>query len=257
MTVLLAADNLALPHVAHGFFTRQGGVSGGIYASLNCGRGSLDDKDDVEINRSRVLACLDLAPDRLVTLYQIHSPVVVHVDKVLSRAEAPRADAMVTTVAGIGLGILTADCAPVLFADREARIIGGAHAGWRGGKGGVLEATIAAMVERGAAKSRIAATVGPCIGKDSYEVGPEFPGPFLEEDAANGRFFRPAARAGHCLFDLGGYVEARLRSAGIGDVRRLDHDTCHEADRFFSYRRACHQGEGDYGRLLSVIALKD
>jgi YfiH family protein len=254
---MLSADALDASTVAHGFFTREGGVSRGIYASLNCGRGSKDDKDDVEVNRGRVLKALGLADDSLVTLYQVHSPVVIQVDKVLSRAEAPRADAMVTTVAGIALGILTADCAPILFADAEAGVVAGAHAGWRGAKGGVIEATVAAMLERGAAKTRIAAAVGPCIGKDSYEVGPEFPAPFLADDAAHLRFFRPAARPGHFMFDLGGYVEARLEATGIGRVGRLAHDTCGEADRFFSYRRACQTGEGDYGRLLSVIALKD
>src|SRR5258708_37467822 len=164
---------------------------------------------------------------------------------------------MWTTEQGLALGILTSACAPVLFAGSEASIVGGAHAGWRGAHGGVLEATIAAMIERGADKSRIAAAIGPCIGKQSYEVGPEFPEPFLGEDPANSRFFQPAARQSHFMFDLAGYVEARLAAAGIAHLRRLDYDTCREADRFFSYRRACHQGEGDYGRLLSVIALKD
>jgi YfiH family protein len=256
MTAMLTAHPLSSRDVAHGFFTRRGGVSRGIYASLNCGRGSKDEKADVEANRARVLATLSLPERSLVTLYQVHSPTVIQVDRVLAREESPKADAMVTTTPGVALGILTADCAPVLFADAEAGVVGGAHAGWRGAKAGVVEATIEAMVARGARRSRIAAALGPCIGRDSYEVGAEFPAPFLEDEPANERFFRPAPRAGHFLFDLPGYVFARLERAGIGHLEHLRQDTCAEADSFFSYRRACQKGEGDYGRLLSVIALK-
>ena len=257
MTAMLNAPSLEADKVAHGFFTREGGVSRGIYASLNCGRGSKDDRSDVEANRARVLATLSLPEESLVTLYQVHSPTVIRLDRVLGRAEAPKADAMVTTKPGIAIGILTADCAPVLLADADAGVVGGVHAGWRGAKGGVVEATIDAMVAAGADKSRIAAAVGPCIGRDSYEVGPEFPLPFIEEDPQNRRFFQPAPREGHSLFDLGRYVVHRLERAGVATVERLEHDTCAEADRFFSYRRACQKGEGDYGRLLSVIALRD
>jgi polyphenol oxidase len=243
--------------VRHAFFTREGGVSDGIFASLNCGFGSSDAPENVAENRARAMAAIELETDRLVTCYQVHSAEAVEVRRPWRRADNPRADAMVTNVPGIALGILTADCAPVLFADDEARVVGAAHAGWRGAVGGVVDATVAGMVRLGAAPARIRAAVGPCIGRRSYEVGPEFPAPFLADDPANARFFVPAPRAGHFLFDLGGYVEARLRRAGIGRVERAPHDTAAEEARFFSYRRSCLKGEPDYGRFLSAIALAD
>jgi YfiH family protein len=243
--------------IRHAFFTREGGVSDGIFASLNCGFGSSDAPANVAANRARAMEEIELEADRLVTCHQHHSPDVVEVRRPWRREDNPRADAMVTNVPGIALGILTADCAPVLFADETARIVGAAHAGWRGAVGGVLEATLDGMVRLGAEPSRVRAAVGPCIGPRSYEVGPEFPAPFLADDPENARFFRPAARAGHFLFDLGGYVEARLRRAGVGHVERAPHDTAAEADRFFSYRRACLSGEKDYGRALSAIALTE
>jgi YfiH family protein len=253
---MITLDALATADgIRHAFFTREGGVSDGIFASLNCGFGSSDAPENVAANRARAAATIEVEADRLVTCHQIHSPEAVEVTRPWRREKNPRADAMVTRSPGVALGILTADCAPVLFADAEARVIGAAHAGWRGAVGGVLDATIARMVRLGAEPRRIRAAVGPCIGQRSYEVGPEFPAPFLAEDPENARFFLPAPRTGHFLFDLGGYVEARLRLAGIGRVERAPHDTAAEEERFFSYRRACLRGEKDYGRFLSAIAL--
>ena len=241
--------------IRHGFFTREGGVSDGIFASLNCGFGSNDDAAKVVENRRRAMAALGLAPDRLAICHQIHSPDVITVETPWRHEDRPRGDAMVTRQPGVALGVLTADCAPVLFADREARVIGAAHAGWRGALTGVLEATVAAMEKLGAAKARIAAGIGPCIAQASYEVGPEFPAPFLAEDAAHARFFRPATRAGHFTFDLAGYVAHRLQRLGVAQVERTGGDTAAEAARFFSYRRSCLRKEPDYGRELSAICL--
>ena len=251
----LRAPALDLPGIRHGFFTRQGGASEGLFASLNCGFGSSDDAAKVAENRARAMAALGLGGDHLVTCYQVHSPTVVVVDRPWRRGEAPRADAMVTRTPDIALGILTADCAPVLFADAEARIIGAAHAGWRGALSGVLEATVDAMTKLGASPQRIHAAIGPCIGRDSYEVGPEFPAPFLAENAANASFFRPAPREGHFLFDLAGYGAARLKRLGFARIETIPGDTATDAARFFSYRRTCHRKEPDYGRELSAIAL--
>jgi YfiH family protein len=246
-----------LPAIRHGFFTREGGVSTGLYTSKKCGFGSDDDPAAVAENRRRCMARFDQSVERLVTLYQIHSAEAVVVDKPWAPGEAPRADALVTAVPGIVLGILTADCTPVLMADAEARVIGAAHAGWKGAKGGVLEATVAAMTRLGARPSRIVATVGPCIAQRSYEVGPEFPAPFLNEDEDNAGFFAPSRRVGHFLFDLGGYVARHLAACGIELMQRCPNDTAAEADRFFSYRRATLRGEKDYGRGLSAIALQE
>jgi len=241
--------------IRHGFFTREGGVSDGLFASLNCGLGSGDDAVKVAENRGRAMAALGLKADRLATCYQVHSPSVVVVNAAWPSAERPRADAMVTQRKGVALGILTADCAPVLFADAGAEVIGAAHAGWRGALSGVLEATVEAMIGLGAAPERIGAGIGPCIAQPSYEVGPEFPAPFLAADPASADFFRPAPRSGHFLFDLGGYVERRLAELGLGRIERSGGDTAAEADRFFSYRRSCLRREKDYGRELSAICL--
>jgi polyphenol oxidase len=242
--------------VRHGFFTREGGVSEGLYTSLNCGLGSGDDTDKVATNRGRAMAQLDLDADALVTCYQVHSPTVVEVDTPWARENAPRADAMVTTRPDLALGILTADCTPVLFADRKARVVGAAHAGWRGAVTGVLDATVAAMSKHGARPQTMVAAIGPCIAQRSYEVGPEFPAPFLAADPADAMFFVPSTRPGHFMFDLRGYVAKRLKKIGIGEVHQMPNDTCREEDRFFSYRRACLRGEKDYGRGLSAIALQ-
>jgi hypothetical protein len=254
---LITLNALAADGARHAFFTRAGGVSEGIFASLNCGFGSRDAAEKVAENRSRAMARLGLTPDRLATCYQVHSPTVVTVDRPWRRDEPPRADAMVTRHRGIALGILTADCAPVLFVDPAARIIGAAHAGWRGALGGVLEATIAAMASLGAMPDRIRAGIGHCIAQRSYEVGPEFPAPFVAEDAQNAGFFTPAPRARHFLFDLAGYVTRRLERLGLANIERADGDTAAEPDRFFSYRRSRLENEPDYGRELSAICLAE
>ena len=249
-----------LEGVRHGFFSREGGVSEGLYASLNCGLGSSDSPDNVTTNRARAAAEIDVAPSSLITCYQVHSTTVVEVERPWSRDNLPKADAMVTATPGIALGILTADCAPVLFADPTARIVGAAHAGWRGALSGVIGATIATMTKLGADASRIVAGIGPCIAQRSYEVGPEFPAPFLAADPAHQSLFAPCAAAAargetKYLFDLRGFVASELNRAGVRQVYDLPHDTCRE-ERFFSYRRACQRGEKDYGRSLSAIALE-
>lgn len=251
----LRARALDAPGIRHGFFGRQGGVSEGLYDLLNCGFGSKDARAAVTENRARAAAALGSKPDMLVTGYQVHSPDVAHVEAPWLPGDAPRVDGLVATRPGIVLGVLAADCAPVLFADPMAKIVGAAHAGWRGAVGGVLDATVDAMVRLGARLSSIRAAVGPCIGKDSYEVGPEFPAPFIAENPANRDFFRPAPRAGHFLFDLTGYVGRRLERLGLGAVERLERDTCAEANSFFSYRRSCLKREADFGRGLSAITL--
>ena len=255
---MIQADALRdCARIRHGFFTRQGGVSAGIYASLNCGYGSNDAPANVTENRRRALALIGLPPEALATTYQIHSADVVEVTKPWPLEARPRVDAMVTTRPGVALGIATADCVPVLLADAEAGVIGAAHAGWRGAVTGVVEAVVHSMVERGAEPGRMRAVVGPCIAQASYEVGPEFPQPFLQQDPENRRFFVPSKRAGHFMFDLPGYVVSRLRRLGIGGAVSVGRDTCAEADLFFSYRRTTLAGEKDYGRGLSVIALTE
>jgi YfiH family protein len=245
------------PGIAHAFFSRRGGVSGGHFESLNCGFGSGDAADNVGRNRAVAMDLLDLQADRLVTCYQVHSAAVVAVKAPWSREAAPRADGLVTDVPGIALGVLTADCAPVLLADSGARVIGAAHGGWRGALGGILEATIDGMEALGAERARIRAGIGPCIAQYSYEVGPEFPEAFISEDPASAAYFLAAPRTGHFLFDLPGYAEYRLARAGVRSVERTGHDTVAEHTQFFSYRRACLRGERVYGRALSAIALRD
>jgi polyphenol oxidase len=245
------------PQIRHGFFTREGGVSGGVFASLNCGFGSNDDPASVARNREIAMDRLGLPGDRLVTCHQIHSATVLAVEEPWRREDSPRADGMATARAGIALGVLAADCAPVLFADPEAGVIGAAHGGWKGALGGVMEATVAAMARLGAVPARIRAGIGPCIAQQSYEVGPEFPGRFTESDAASGAFFVPAARTGHFRFDLAGYIAHRLQRLGIGAIANAACDTVADPTRFFSYRRACLIGERDYGRALAAITLGD
>jgi YfiH family protein len=247
----LAADG----GVRHAFFTRHGGLSDGQFTSLNCGFGSGDAADRVAGNRTIAMRRLGLPADRLVTCYQIHGDGVVTVEHAWRRQEAPRADGMVTRVPGIALGILTADCAPVLFVDPAARVIGAAHGGWRGALGGVLDATIRRMEELGAGRRHIRAGIGPCIGRGSYEVGPEFEEAFAAADPANRVFFAPAVRAGHFMFDLTGYIERRLAALGVAAIDSARYDTVADEARFFSYRRACLRGEAAYGRGLSAIAL--
>lgn len=245
-----------ISHIRHGFFTREGGASKGIYASLNCGLGSNDDREAVHKNRASVARALRVEPESLVTVHQIHSADVVEVTAPWTWEDAPQADAMVTAAPGIALGVLAADCAPVLFADKNARVIGAAHAGWKGAMTGVMEATIDAMVKLGATRNGIAAAIGPCISRESYEVGPEFRDRFIDADAANTKWFASSETPGHFMFDLPGYAEARLHAADIGAVAVLGHCTYREGQRFFSYRRATHRKEPDYGRQISAIALR-
>jgi len=245
-----------ISRIRHGFFTREGGVSAGLYASLNCGPGSKDDAALVAENRARAMALLDLQASALVTNYQVHSPDVVVVEAPFAAGQQPKADALVTNRPGLALGILTADCAPVLLADRKGAVIGAAHAGWRGALGGVLDNTLDAMERLGAKRKAVVAAIGPCIGHRSYEVGPEFPAPFLAEDGDNSTFFAEAPRPGHYLFDLPGYIARRLAKLGVVDVTRVPADTVRDEARFFSYRRATLRHEPDYGRQLSAIVLE-
>lgn len=244
----------ALGDVAHGFLGRRGGVSDGVCAGLNVGTGSGDDPAAIAENRARAVAAV-LPGAELVTVFQVHSAEVVTITAAVDFDERPRADAMVSDRPGLLLGILTADCAPVLLADREAGVIGAAHAGWKGALAGVTDATVAAMAALGARVDRIAAAIGPCIARASYEVDDGFARRFGEHDPANERFFTPG-RAGHQQFDLAGYVAARLAAAGVGRIEVLGEDTYAQTDRFFSYRRSTHRGEPDYGRQISLIGLR-
>ena len=245
----------ALPCLRHGFFTRQGGVSQGQFQGLNCGLGSGDDAVAVRENRRRAMAIFGLPGEALVTAYQVHSATAVVVEAPWPPDARPRVDGLVARKPGIALGVLAADCAPVLFGEPEGRIIGAAHAGWGGALGVILVATVDAMVRLGARRDSIRAAIGPAIAQASYEVGPEFPAPFLKRNSADAAFFAPSRRAGHFLFDLPGYVASRLGALGIAAIDRLAHDTYAEPERFFSYRRNTHEGIGDYGRGLSAIAL--
>ncbi len=243
----------ALAPLRHGFFTRKGGASSGIFAGLNCGAGSSDQAEAVRINRSRVAEAMGVAPERLLSLHQVHSDRVLTVDAPLA-APRPRADAMVSATPGLALGVLSADCQPVLLSDARAGVIGAAHAGWRGTLGGVLEATIGAMEELGARRDRIHAVIGPCISQRAYEVGEDFLETFLAEDPALMRFFANGEN-GRYMFDLPGFGLYRLREAGIGEALWTGHCTYSDEGRFYSYRRATHRNEADYGRLISAIAL--
>lgn len=242
----------ALSPLRHGFFTRKGGASSGVFHGLNCGPGSSDLAEAVEINRARVAEAMGVGPDRLQTVHQVHSPRVLTIDSPTD--PRPQADALVTATPGLALAVLTADCQPVLFADAEAGVIGAAHAGWRGTQDGVLEATLDAMEALGADRARITAVIGPTISQAAYEVGPEFVENFIDDDPRNARFFAngPGDRA---LFDLPALGLARLREAGVGHAEWTRHCTYRDAERFFSYRRTTHLREADYGRLISAIRL--
>ena len=254
---MLTADSLeTLPGIRHGFFSRQGGVSDGAYASLNCGFGSGDEPDRVAANRGRAMQRLGAPTDRLATAYQVHSDRAAVVETPWRVDERPRADALVTRTPGLALGVLTADCVPLLLADQEARVVAAVHAGWRGALAGVAERAIDAMTALGARADGIAAAIGPAIEQPSYEVGPDFPDLFVDRDPADQDFFAPAPRNGHFLFDLKGYVARRLALAGIERIAGLAADTCAEPERFFSYRRTCLEGGHEYGRLLSAIYLE-
>jgi YfiH family protein len=254
--IRVQSTELERASIAHGFFGRSGGVSVGIYASLNCGFGSGDRREDVAENRARVARALGVADWPVLTVHQVHGTDVIQVaDQRWRVGEAPRADALVTDRPGVVLGVLAADCAPVLLADAEIGVIGAAHAGWRGALAGVVEATVAAMERLGAGRQRIAAVVGPCIGPASYEVGPEFRDRFLAEDPTSTAHFHDGPR-GRPHFDLGGFLAARIGSLGLGKVELRRHDTLAEPDNWFSYRRGQLAGEPDYGRQLSAIALR-
>jgi polyphenol oxidase len=252
MTLEILTSDL-LPGVRHGFFSRRGGASSGVYAGLNCGPGSSDQREAVAVNRSRVAAAMEVAPGRLLSLHQVHSTEVV-VAGPEGWSERPRADAAVSAAPGVALGVLTADCAPVLFHDPEAGVIGAAHAGWRGALDGVLEATLAAMEALGARAASVRAAVGPTISQRAYEVGPEFFDRFSAEEAGYDRFFAPG-QGDRLRFDLPGFVLARLRVAGVADAGWIGACTFSEPERFFSYRRSTRAGEPDYGRLISTIRL--
>jgi len=253
---MIQAQTLAaLDGVQHRFFTRRGGVSTGLFSSLNCGYGSADAPENVRENRRRAAEQFGLDEPDLQTVHQIHSADVLMVAaERWSSPGAPKADGLVTDRPGVALGVMAADCAPVLLADGVASVIGAAHAGWKGALGGVVDATIAAMEKLGARRERIRVVVGPCIGPESYEVGPEFPAPFLAQDEANAAFFRSATRVGHFMFDLPGYLVHRIARNGVA-VSATGHDTLSGTDDFFSYRRNTLQGVRDYGRGLSAIAL--
>ncbi len=240
--------------VRHAFFTRQGGVSEGVYASLNGGLGSSDDPARVAENRRRMAAQLGLPAEALVSVHQVHSAEAVIVDEPFPQTARPRADGMATNRPGIALAVTTADCGPVLFADPEAGVVGAAHAGWRGARSGILEGTLQAMERLGARRGRIVAVLGPTISQAAYEVGPDFAAAFRDEAEAP-RFFRPSGKPGHAQFDLPGYIGWRLARAGIGAFADLALCTYGDEERFFSFRRTTHRGEPDYGRLISAIAL--
>lgn len=248
-------DFVDKPLIRHGFFTRVGGVSGGIYAGLNTGTGSNDDKAHVAENRRRVAEWMGVAPSNLLSVWQVHSPDVVTITRPFT-GERPKADAMVTDRRGIALGASSADCGPILFAEPEAGVIGAAHAGWKGALTGVLENTVAAMEALGAKRDRIVAVLGPSISAANYEVGPEFVGRFVGSTPQNERYFTPSRKAGHAMFDLNGYTVDRLRAAGV-QAHALNRCTYAEEDLFFSYRRTTHRGEPDYGRLISSIVIGD
>jgi len=247
----------SLKRARHAFFTREGGVSEGIYASLNGGQGSNDDPAHVKENRRRIAAALEVPERHLITCYQIHSDDAVVATRPWTRDNAPHADAIVTKIPGLAIGVSVADCGPILLADGEAGVIGAVHAGWKGALTGVLETTIAKMEELGARCSHITAAIGPLIRQSSYEVGPEFVARFREEDHRNIRFFAPADREHHAMFDLPGYIAMRLKKTGVGTVEDLVLDTYSDEKLFFSYRRSIHRGEKDYGRLIAAIALID
>lgn len=253
MAPFLSHSSLAHTTISHGFFGREGGVSEGIYAGLNCGPGSKDNPVHVKENRARVALALGASPENLCTLYQIHSATVVTIERPWEGVPL-QADALVTNKPGLVLGILTADCAPILFADTKAGVIGAAHAGWKGAVSGVAENTVAAMEQLGAKRDHIVAVVGSCIAQPSYEVGAEFMARFSAADQA--RFFIPSTRAGHHQFDLPGFVVQSLRQAGIRQVEALGLDTCSNPTQFYSYRRTTLASEPDYGRQISCIALR-
>jgi YfiH family protein len=252
---MIRAGTLALSGVRHAFFTREGGVSCGLYESLNGGVGSADSAAHVAENRARMAAALAIENHCLLTAYQIHSPNVIVAETPWATAARPRGDGIVTRTPALAVGVSTADCGPVLLAEPQARVVGAAHAGWRGALSGILEATVAAMVDLGATRANIRAALGPMIRQPNYEVGPDLIDRFAAEDPASKAFFAPAPRPGHALFDLAGYVVLRLRRAGLHHIEDVGLCTYADPRLFFSYRRATHRAEGDYGRHVNAIAL--
>ena len=250
------ADNLSMtPGIRHGFFTRQGGTSTGLYKTLNCGSGSKDDRVAVSDNRARVAEHLGSHHGDVQTIYQVHSADAVIVDASVDREALPKADAMVTRTRGLAIGILTADCCPILFADPEAKVVGAAHAGWKGALGGVIEATLKAMESLGAERARVLAAYGPTINQPAYEVGPEFHEAFLKDNAANTRFFARGAATGKFQFDLPGFVHYKLQASTLTRIEACAPCTYRNESLFFSYRRATHRSEPDYGRQISAIVV--
>lgn len=253
--MLQASSLAALPMIRHAFFTRAGGVSTGVYASLNAGVGSGDDPQRVEENRARMAGALGVAPEKLLSVYQVHSPDVVVADEPWPASARPRADAIVTQRPGLAIAASTADCGPVLLADPSARVIAAAHAGWRGALAGVTDATIAAMERLGAERGRITAAIGPMIRQPNYEVGADVVTQFMAEHAENEQFFSPSLNPGRVMFDLAGYIARRLERAGLWQIEDIRVCTYAETENFYSYRRMTHSGEADYGRHLNAIAL--
>ena len=245
----------ALPHIKHGFFARHGGVSTGLFDSLNCGIGSSDIRQNVLENRARVAGHLGAEPGRLLTCHQLHSATAVLVEVPWAPDAQPKADALVTRTTGLALGVLAADCAPVLFADPVARVIAAAHAGWKGALSGILESTLATMELAGAHRARVVAAIGPCISQAAYEVGPEFEAAFSAVNQGYSRYFTVPTPSARAHFDLPGFIADRLKAAGIGHVDRLNQCTYSQPGRFFSYRRTTHAREADYGRQLSTVIL--
>lgn len=254
---MIESEALHDPRLSHGFFTRGGGHSTGIFASLNCGLGSGDDPDVVAMNRNVVERALGVGAGQLVTAYQVHSADVVTVDKPWPADQRPKVDGLVTKVRGLALGVLTADCGPVLFADADAGVVGACHAGWKGALTGVTDSTVVAMEQLGGKRERIVAVLGPTISRAAYEVGPEFPAPFLKQNGDNVRFFSASVKPGHFMFDLPAFLMHRLRGLGLKSAHDLAVCTYSDEARFYSYRRATHRGETDYGRLVSAITLRD
>jgi YfiH family protein len=245
----------AIPGLRHAFFTREGGVSNGIYQGLNGGLGSSDDQSHVAENRRRMAERMGVALENFVSVHQVHSPDVVVATGPWPTETRPRADAIVTRTEGVAIGVTAADCGPILFADATARVIGAAHAGWKGALTGVLESTVDAMEKLGADRSGIVAAIGPLIRQHSYEVGSEFVERFLDADAENGVFFIPSTRASHSMFDLAGFIRMRLENAGVLMIDDTGVDT-YSDERFYSYRRSVHRKEPDYGRHVHAIALE-
>jgi YfiH family protein len=253
---MITSKALASPAIEHGFFTREGGHSSGLFSSLNCGLGSGDDKEIVRRNRSVVAERLGVGEPSLLSAHQVHSAEALNVTKPWDAPDRPKVDALVTATPGIAIGILTADCGPILFADTKAGVIAAAHAGWKGALTGITAATLVAMEKLGASRANTAAVIGPMISKEAYEVGPEFPERFIEQDKAHSKYFTPSSRQRHAMFDLPAYLADRLRREGVAEVVNLGVCTFNDEQRFFSYRRTTHRQERDYGRQISAIVLR-